>query len=141
MRLGEAVVASIPTASDEPFTGKVTRVGGSVDPNTHRLLVRVADRGSRAQASRRHDRHLPDHHRQAGQFAEHSRQWRRARGRRHDDGLDAARTRPISSSASSSSACMQDGFVQMLEGVKEGEPVIVDGAIFVDNILNARPSD
>jgi len=35
----------------------------------------------------------------------------------------------------------QDGYAQVLGGLAPGEQVIVDGAIFMDNILNAGPSD
>ena len=31
----------------------------------------------------------------------------------------------------------QDGDIQVLDGLQAGEPVIVEGAVFVDNILNA----
>src|SRR5208282_1501275 len=40
MRPAQKVVAKVAAADEETFTGKVTRVGGAVDPNTHRLLVR-----------------------------------------------------------------------------------------------------
>ncbi len=140
MRPGEAVVASIPTASDEPFTGKVTRVGGSVDPNTHRLLVR-------AQIDD------PEHKLRAGMIATYQITVDKPVSSLSipDNGVvregDGTRTVWIQKDKTHFEqrvvklGAHQDGFVQLLEGVKEGEPVIVDGAIFVDNILNAPPSD
>ena len=35
----------------------------------------------------------------------------------------------------------EDGRVQILEGVQAGELVVSDGAIFLDNMLQAPPSD
>ena len=35
----------------------------------------------------------------------------------------------------------EDGNVQILAGVTPGELVVTDGAIFLDNMINAVPSD
>jgi cobalt-zinc-cadmium efflux system membrane fusion protein len=34
-----------------------------------------------------------------------------------------------------------DGYDQILDGLKQGELVITDGAVFVDNMLTASPTD
>jgi cobalt-zinc-cadmium efflux system membrane fusion protein len=140
MRPGEAVVAKVPTASDQPFTGKVTRVGGSVDPNTHRLLVR-------AQIDD------PGHKLRAGMIATYEITVDKPTRALSipEPGVvregDGTRTVWIQKDKTHfeqrvvTLGAHQDGYVQLLDGVQEGEPVIVDGAIFVDNILNAPPSD
>jgi len=35
----------------------------------------------------------------------------------------------------------EDGKVQILEGLKPGESVVTNGAVFLDNLLEAPPSD
>jgi multidrug efflux pump subunit AcrA (membrane-fusion protein) len=35
----------------------------------------------------------------------------------------------------------QDGQVQILEGLQRGELAVVDGAVFLSNMLQAPPSD
>ena len=140
MRAGEQVVARVPTASEEPFTGKVTRVGGSVDPMTHRLLVR-------AQIDD------PEHKLRAGMIAtfeittaapSHGLSIPAAGVVREGDG---ARTAWVQKDATHFEQRViklgihQDNDIQVIDGLKEGETVIVEGAVFVDNILNAPPSD
>jgi cobalt-zinc-cadmium efflux system membrane fusion protein len=140
MRPGQQVVAKVAAAEEERFTGKVTRVGGALDPNTHRLLVRsVIDD--------------PQHKLRAGMIASfeitldtpvRSPSFPEASAVRVGDG---ALTAWVQKDANHfvqrivKLGVIQDGDVQILDGLKEGEPVIVEGAIFVDNILNAPPSD
>ncbi|MGO9943147.1 MAG: efflux RND transporter periplasmic adaptor subunit, partial [Rhodoblastus sp.] len=140
MQVGQQVVARIPTASEEVFTGKVTRVGGSVDPNTHRLLVRsVIDD--------------PQHKLRAGMIASfeittdkpvHSLSIPATGVVREGDGTMTAWVQKDATHFTQrvvKLGIQQDGDDQVLEGLQEGEPVIVEGAVFVDNILNAPPSD
>ena len=140
MRPGEVVVAKVPTASEQPFTGKVTRVGGAVDPNTHRLLVR-------AQIDD------PEHKLRAGMIATyeitvdkptHALSIPEPGVVREGDGTRTVWIQKDKTHFEQRVVTLgahQDGYVEILDGAKEGEPVIVDGAIFVDNILNAPPSD
>ena len=140
MHVGDSVVARVPAASEDIFTGKVTRVGSVLDPNTHRLLARavIAD---------------PDHKLRAGMIAT----------------FMITTDRPVVSPSIPKSGVVregdgsmtvwvqkdethfvqrvvkigiqQDGVDQVLDGLQAGESVIVDGALFVDNILNAGPTD
>ncbi len=140
INVGEAVVAKIPAASDVPFEGKLTRVGGALDPNTHRLLAR-------AQIDD------PSHKLRAGMTATfeitadrsiRSLSVPAAGVVREGDGsmvVWVAKDDTHFSQRLIKAGLLQDGDVQILDGLQDGETVIVDGAIFVDNILNASPSD
>ncbi len=140
MRVGQAVIAKVPTAGGEVFTGKVTRVGGSVDPNTHRLLVRSVIED-------------PEHKLRANMIAtfeittdkpEHSVSIPTTGVVREGDGTMTAWVQKDATHFVQrvvKLGIQQDGDDQVLDGLQEGEMVIVEGAIFVDNILNAPPSD
>ncbi len=140
MRVGEDVVAKIPAAGEEPFIGKVIRVGGGLDPNTHRLLVRAALAD-------------PEHKLRANMIATYSITVDKplnaisipATGVVREG--DGSMTVWVQKDATHYTqrvvklGVQQDGVDQIVDGLKEGEAVIVDGAIFVDNLLNAGPSD
>jgi cobalt-zinc-cadmium efflux system membrane fusion protein len=140
MRPGQQVVAKVAAAEEESFIGKVTRVGGAVDPNTHRLLVRsVIDD--------------PDHKLRANMIATfeittekpaHSLSIPATGVVRQGDGTMTAWVQKDATHFTQrvvKLGILQDGYDQVLEGLQEGEPVILEGAVFVDNILNAPPSD
>jgi cobalt-zinc-cadmium efflux system membrane fusion protein len=140
MRPGQQVVVKIPAAEEEIFTGKVTRVGGAVDPATHRLLVRsVIDD--------------PDHKLRAGMIASfeitldtpmRSPSIPTAGVVREGDGTMTAWAQTDATHFVQrvvKLGIQQEGDFQVLDGLKEGDTVIVEGAVFVDNILNAPPSD
>ncbi len=140
MRVGDAVAAKIASASDMVFTGKVTRVGSTIDASTRRLLVRsVIDD--------------PDHKLRAGMIATfeittgkpvHSPSIPSSGVVRQGDGTMTAWVRQDAARFVQrvvKLGILQNGEDQILEGLQEGEPAIVEGAVFVDNILNAPPSD
>ena len=138
--IGDRATARVPAASPEPFVGKVARVGGSVDPGTRRQLARVEVGNA--------DRKL-----RAGMTAT----FEIASGKpivapsipttglvREGDGTMTAWVRKDDSHFLQrvvTVGILQDGRRQILSGLNIGEPVIVNGAIFVDNVLNAGPSD
>jgi membrane fusion protein, heavy metal efflux system len=134
LRLGEDVQIRVAAFPDRLFKGKIVNIGASVDPNTHRLLVR----------SEVHD---PRHELRAQMFAtflircgEGVRSPAVAEGGvvREGDGTmtvwvttDGRRfsQRPVKI------GLQQDGFDQVLEGLKPAERVATDGALFLDNAL------
>lgn len=138
--VGQSVVARVPAASAEPIQTKVSRVGLNLDPNAHRLLAR-------AELANR------DHDLRAGMIATFeigvgepisSPSIPTAGIVRQGDGSMVAwvrkdethfQQRPVKL------GIQQDGVYQVLDGLAAGESVIVDGAIFIDNILNAGPTD
>ncbi len=138
--VGDAVVARAPSASDTAFNAKVSRVALSVDPVTHRQLVRM-EVDNKARKLR------------AGMMATFeiavaqpvlSPSMPAAGVVREGDGSMTAWVRRDQTHFAQrvvKVGIRQDGRDQILAGLKDGEPVIVDGAVFVDNMLNAGPSD
>ena len=138
--VGAAVTAHVPAASAEAFVGRIARIGGTVDPATRRQLARVEIDNS--------DRKL-----RAGMIATFdivvgkpvvSPSIPTAGVVREGDGAMTAWVRKDESHFVQrvvTLGVLQDGRRQVLSGLSEGEPVIVDGAIFIDNMLNAGPSD
>jgi cobalt-zinc-cadmium efflux system membrane fusion protein len=140
MAVGQAVLARVAAYPDTDFAGKVTWVGQTLDPATHRMLVRSQIKD-------------PNRLLRAGMLAtftittEHPEQ---------SVGIpvngvvrmgDGTMTVWIAKSSTHfeqrvvTIGIRQDGYAQVLSGLAPGEQVIVDGAIFMDNILNAGPSD
>jgi cobalt-zinc-cadmium efflux system membrane fusion protein len=134
-RVGQAVKVSLMAYPGRTFTGKISRISESVDPNIHRLLVRseVPD---------------PNHELKPGMFA----------------GFVIETGPPMTSVAAPLDAVVREadgtetlwvttdrhhfvqrvvkigeqreGFRQILEGLKPGELIATSGALLLDNILN-----
>ena len=94
-RVGEDVKVTVLAYPDRVFEGKITTIGATVDPNTHRLMTRSEIQD-------------PNHELRPGMFATFvirtgnpvssrrgAGQWRRPRGRRHDDGMGHDRSPPL----------------------------------------------
>jgi membrane fusion protein, heavy metal efflux system len=140
LRLGQEVDVNVEAFPDRIFKGKITNIGASVDPNTHRIQVRseVAD---------------PQHELRAEMFATFvirigepvsspavpeggvvregdgtMTAWVTTDGRRFTQ-----RTVKI--------GLQQHGYDQILEGLKPGERVATDGALFLDNALATASQD
>ena len=140
LNVGQDIVATIPTASKTPFKGKLTQVGSVVDPATHRILARaeVAD---------------PEHKLRAGMVASFAITVDKPTKAvaipttgvvREGDGSMTVWVQKDATHYTQrlvKLGALQDGYVEILEGLQDGDAVIVDGAVFVDNILNAGPSD
>lgn len=135
LRLGEDVDIRVAAYPGRVFRGKITNIGAAVDPNTHRIQVRshVKD---------------PQHELRAQMFATFvirtgKTMWSPAVPEggvvREGDGTmtvwvttDGQRfTQRIVKIG-----LLQDGFWQVLEGLKPGERVATDGALFLDNALS-----
>jgi cobalt-zinc-cadmium efflux system membrane fusion protein len=141
VEVGQKVEVRISSASNELFTGRVTTVSRSVDPNSHRLLVRALIDD-------------PRHKLRAGMFAtfeitldkpEVSLAVPENGVVRQGDGSFTVWVRGQDNHHFTqrvvSTGVRQDGLVQILSGLNFGEIIVADGAVFVDNILNAGPSD
>jgi cobalt-zinc-cadmium efflux system membrane fusion protein len=134
LRLGQDVEIEVAAFPNRIFKGKITNIGASVDPNTHRIQVRshVKD---------------PEHELRAQMFATFIIRtgeavkspavpeggvvregdgtmtvWVTTDGRRFTQ-----RTVKI--------GLQQDGFDQVLDGLKPGERIATEGALFMDNAL------
>jgi cobalt-zinc-cadmium efflux system membrane fusion protein len=139
-RVGQALKAKLMAFPGRVFEGKISRLGASVDPNTHRVMVRceIAD---------------PKDELRPGMLANFS--------IRVQDSMDSVAI-PANGVVRNGDSTMavwvttdrkvftqrivkigiqQDGQDQMLEGLQRGELAVTDGAVFISNILYAPPSD
>lgn len=149
VRVGQPVTVKVAAYPDKTFTGKVAALGGTVwdgsgnpavDPNTRRVTARceIAD---------------PDNELFPGMFATVRIQVRApveaaalpVNGAvRNDDGTMAAwvtTDRKHFSMRLVRLGLEREGFYQVLGGLRAGEQAVTDGAIFLNNILYAPPSD
>jgi cobalt-zinc-cadmium efflux system membrane fusion protein len=122
------------------FKGGVSKIYATIDPNIHRLAVRceVDD---------------PKHELRPGMLATVAIQVSKpvesiavpANGvvREGDDTMTAWVTTDRRHFAQRiiKTGVREDGEVQILDGLQRGELVVADGAIFLDNMVNAPPSD
>jgi cobalt-zinc-cadmium efflux system membrane fusion protein len=140
IKVGQEVTVSVMAYPGEVFEGKITTVGATVDPNLHTLLVRSAVQN-------------PKHELRPGMFANF-----------------VIRTGdPMTSTAVPVDAVVREGdgtmtvwvttdrhkftqrvvkiglqtedYDQILDGLHPGEQVATEGAVFLDNMLAASPTD
>jgi cobalt-zinc-cadmium efflux system membrane fusion protein len=137
---GQPVRVAVTAYPDETFTGRVHHIYATVDPNLHRQTIRceVAD---------------PKHELRPGMLATVTIELRPPMEAlaipadgvvREGDGTLTAwvtsdrrhfRQRVIKT------GLREDGEVQILRGVRPDELVVTRGAIYLDNMINAAPSD
>lgn len=135
IKVGEPVTAHILALPGREFPGKVTALGATIDPNSRRLSVRS-------------EINNPKHELRSGMFATfviRTGQPVQSPGVpldgvvREGDGtmtVWVAGSDPhVFTHRSVKVGLQQDGYDQILEGVKPGDIVAVNGAIFLSNIL------
>jgi membrane fusion protein, heavy metal efflux system len=135
IKVGAPVTASILALPGRLFAGKVTAVGAAIDPNSRRLSVRSEIKN-------------PTHELRSGMVATFLIQTgepMQSAGApldgvvREGDGtmsMWVVGSDPhVFTHRSVKIGLQQDGYDQILEGVKPGETVAVNGAIFLSNIL------
>jgi cobalt-zinc-cadmium efflux system membrane fusion protein len=137
---GQRLQAKVMAYPGRVFEGKISRLGASVDPNTHRVMVRcdIAD---------------PKDELRPGMLASFSIQIEDSVQSvaipmngvvRNGDGTMAAwvtTDRHVFTQKILKIGLQQDGQYQVLEGLQGGELAVTDGAVFISNILYAPPSD
>lgn len=140
LRSGEPVTVKVPAYPDRVFTGKVSKIYENVDPNTHRETVRaeIAD---------------PKNDLRPGMLANFV-----IRVQAPADATAIPVNGVVRESDGSMTAWVTtdrrhfvqrairtgmrtDSRVQVLAGLEPGELAVVDGAIFLSNMLSAPPSD
>jgi cobalt-zinc-cadmium efflux system membrane fusion protein len=140
VKVGQAVKVSVMANPDQLYEGRITTVAATVDPNLHTLLVRseVQD---------------PRHELRPGMFAHFV--------IRTGDPVTGIAV-PVDSVVREGDGTMtvwvtidrhkftqrvvriglqHEGYDQILDGLNPGELVVSDGAVFLDNMLNASPTD
>lgn len=133
-KLGQEVEVRVPAYPDRTFRGRVTTLGSTIDPNTHRQLVRseIAD---------------PEHLLRSGMYASFIiRVGEPVRSAavpangvvREGDGTMTVWVTTDSRRFTKRTVkvgLQQDGWSQILEGLQAGETVVTDGAVFLSNKL------
>jgi membrane fusion protein, heavy metal efflux system len=134
LRLGEEVDVKVAAFPGRLFKGKIVHIGASVDPNTHRILVRseVPDPNNELRAQMfatfviRTGEAVNSPAAPQGSVVREGdgtmTVWVTTDGRRFTQ-----RTVKI--------GLQQHGFDQVLDGLKPGERIATDGALFMDNAL------
>ena len=140
IKVGQDVKVSVMAYPDHVFEGKITTVAATVDPTVHTLLVRSEVRD-------------PAHELLPGMFANFV----------ISTGAPVTATAvPVDAVVREGDGTMtvwvttdrhtftqrvvkiglqHDGYDQILDGLKQGELVVTDGAVFLDNMLTASPTD
>jgi len=139
-RVGQGVGARLMAFPGRLFGGRITTVGATLDPATHRLMVRSEIRD-------------PRHELRPGMLATftivtgapvHSVTLPASGVVREGDGTMTAwvtTNRRTFVKRTVKVGLLQDGFHQIVEGLKRGELVATEGGVFLSNMLNAPPAD
>jgi membrane fusion protein, heavy metal efflux system len=134
-QVGQEVKVNVNAFSDREFSGTITTVGATVDPNTRRVLVRSEVKD-------------PQHELRSGMFANfvirigdpaHSPAVPLAGVVREGDGtmtVWVTDDRRRFTKRTVKIGLEHDGYQQILEGLQVGELVATDGAIFLSNMLS-----
>jgi membrane fusion protein, heavy metal efflux system len=140
LRLGQDVEAHVLAYPNKIFEGKVTTLAASVDPTTHRLLVRSEIRD-------------PDHLLRPGMFAScvirigaplRSTAIPLNGVVREGDGTMSAwitKDQRQFTKRTIQTGLQQNGYDQILRGVQPGELAVSEGAVFLSNMLTSSPTD
>jgi cobalt-zinc-cadmium efflux system membrane fusion protein len=133
-KLGQEVEVTVPAYPDKVFKGHVTNLGSMLDPNSHRQLVRseIDD---------------PEHLLRGGMYASFVIRVGNAETSfavpengvvREGDGtmtVWVTTDRRHFMKRTVTIGLRQDGWVQILDGLRPGETVVTDGAVFLSNKL------
>lgn len=132
LRIGQDVKVKVTAYPNRTFYGKISTIGATIDPNTHRMSVRSEIRD-------------PKHELKPGMLAtyiistgEPEKTPAVPYGAVVREG-DGTMTAWVTSDRRKFTArtvkvgLQQDGFDQIIEGLKAGELVATDGALFIDN--------
>ncbi len=137
---GQPVEVTVSAYPGRMFTGKVSKIGAAIDPNTHRIMLRasIAD---------------PQNELRPGMLADFLiRVLDPVEGTaipvngvvREGDGtltawVTADRHRFVQKKVKI--GLQRDGRYQVIEGLRRGELAVADGAVFLSNMLEAPPAD
>lgn len=139
-RVGQAVKVKLMAFPGRVFEGRITTVGATVDPNTHRLMVRSEIRD-------------PKHELRPSMLATFTiRTGEPVRSPalpatgivREGDGTMTAwvtADRHTFTKRTVRVGLLQDGWRQVVEGLNAGELAVTEGGVFLSNMLNAPPAD
>lgn len=138
--VGQEVKVSVMPYPGRFFEGKISKIGATVDPNLHTLLVRSEIRD-------------PKHELRPGMLADFVIETGDPQDSiaaplngivREGDGTMTAwvtADRKKFTQRVVKIGLQNDGYDQILDGLKQGELMVIDGAVFLDNMLTASPTD
>jgi len=139
-RPGQPVNAKVLAYPDRVFSGKVIKIYEAVDPNTHRVTIRseIADPNNELRPGM-----LANFVIQVEPPAEATAIPVNGIVREGDGSMTAWVTtdRKEFLQRTVKLGLQNDGMYQVLAGLRQGELAVTDGAIFLDNILQAPPTD
>lgn len=139
-QIGQPVEIKVAAYADRVFEGSISKIYPTVDLNTHRLTIRA-------------EIFDPTNELRAGMLADFSAQVQKpvksvampANGVvREGDGtmtVWVTTDRKHFTQRIVKTGLRENGEVQILDGLKQGELAVTDGAIFLDNMLQSPPSD
>jgi cobalt-zinc-cadmium efflux system membrane fusion protein len=134
LQTGQAVSVTVPALGDRQFGASVETIGASVDPNTHTVLVRSAVRDPKRELK---PGMMATFVLQTGAPVEAAAIPVNGVVREGDGTMSVWVTtdRRKFVRRSVKIGLQQDGFDQILEGIRPGEIAVVDGAILLSNLL------
>lgn len=139
-QIGQKVVVVVAAFPGQSFEGKISKIYPTVDLTTHRLTIR-ADISDPANELR--EGMLADFSAQIGKPVASAAIPANGVVREGDGAMTAWVTtdRRHFVQRIVKTGLREDGEVQIIKGLKPGELAVTDGAIFLDNMLQAPPSD
>jgi membrane fusion protein, heavy metal efflux system len=137
---GQAVSLTVLAYPDRSFHGEVSRVYSAVDPTTHRVAVRarITDPASELRAGMLADVAIRVREPVQSPAVPANAAVREADG---TTSVWVTSDRRHFSQRAVRTGQRSDGWVQILDGLRAGELVVTDGAVFLSNMLQAPPGD
>jgi membrane fusion protein, heavy metal efflux system len=139
-QVGQHVEAGVAAFPNRVFKGKITKIYPTLDPGTHRMIIRaqISDPMNELRSGM-----LADFTAEVGKPAKSIALPANGVVREGDGAMTAWVTtdRQHFTQRIVKIGLREDGEVQILSGLKEGELAVTDGAIFLDNMLQAPVDD
>jgi membrane fusion protein, heavy metal efflux system len=140
LKVGQPVRVKVAAFPDREFSGEVTVVGATVDPNTRRIMVRseIKNPGGLLRSGM-----FANFTIEIGSPVQSTAVPNSAVVREGDGSMTVWVTtdRRHFIKRTVTIGLQQGGFTQIVDGVKQGDTVATDGAIFISNKLLAGPTD
>ena len=139
-RSGQTVKAIVTAFPNRVFEGRIERIGATVDPNTHRLTLRSTIQDPQDEL---HPNMFVDFRIAVGEPIKATAIPQSGVVREADGSLSAWVTTDNRhfTQRTVTVGLQKDGYDQILSGLNVGEKAVVDGAIFLSNMLTASPAD
>ena len=140
VRVGQRIRVRVPAYPDRSFAGRVSRVYATIDPNTHRLTVRAQVHDPQGELR---PGMLASVVIRSGQPVASIAVPTTAVVREGDGSMIAWVTtdRQHFTERALTLGLQREGRYQVLAGLKPNELVVVEGGVFLSNLLEAPPSD